>query len=216
MREWIRLLRRLWRILRAGARGAARPALGAIRLAAASTRSSTSTTWRLRAVAKRSLVASSPIAASIVSLCSIGKKHSATVVIRSCSGSTDGAGRGGSERTNRGQPVRDGDGVARPGAEPAAAVERLAPHQADQRGALAQEVDVAVDQQLERRAQLAGRARARSAAARRERLEAALALGEQALEHRRVEAAPCRRRSSAGSAAETPARRPISPRLARS
>ena len=152
-----------------------------------STRSSTSTTWRLRAAANGSLVASSPIAASIVSLCSIGKKHSATVVISSCSGSTDGPGAGDEGAHEAGESSRHGDRMAGTGREMASAVERFASHQANERGALAEEVDVAVDQQLERRTQLAGPLEL-VGSPRRERLEASLALGEQALEHRCVEA----------------------------
>src|SRR5450631_194056 len=76
--------------------------------------------------------------------------------------------------------------MAGTGCEVAPVIERLASHQTNERGALAEEVDVAVDQQLERRAQLAGPLELVGRRG-RERLEASLALGEQAVEHRGVE-----------------------------
>ena len=77
--------------------------------------------------------------------------------------------------------------MSRAGAEAASAVECLARHQAHERGPLAKEVDVAVDQDLERRAQLAG-ALEQVRRGRGERPQALLAFGEQALEDGAVEA----------------------------
>ena len=108
-------------------------------------------------------------------------------VIRSCSVDRPAARARRQRAHEPRQPLLDGDGVARSWAEPAAAVERLARHQPDERAALAQEVDVAVDQQLERRAQLAGALELRRRR-RRDGPEAPLALGQQTLDHRLVEA----------------------------
>ena len=160
-----------------------------------------------------SLVASSPIAASIVSLCSSGKKQSATVVISSWSASTDGPPAAGAAIDEARQAACDAPTEWRgpgPSRRPPSSASRAI--SADERRALAEEVDVAVDQHLECGAQLAAVLELGNRA-RRDRLEPRLALGEQPLEHGPVErllAAEEVGRQRGGDAGAPP----ISPRLA--
>ena len=162
---------------------------------------STSTTVRLRALTTGVGAASMPIADSIVSACSNGKKQSATTEISSWSKSSPGggcarpgehraapagAGPAGGDRPRAARARRRPSGAARR----AGGGRRAAPAQADQpdeRPALGEEADVAVDQVRERVAQLAALLQHRDDLV-GERLQALLALVEAALEDGAVEA----------------------------